>query len=129
MLEWFKKEYNDWDQIWFELFNDNATEFIARPLFGMPLDLNWEAQRNITLMGDAAHILPLNGEGVNLAMLDALNLSENLTNGSYSEINKAISDFERSMLNRFYKEGVDTYEMNEWAYSPAGLKKMVELMK
>ncbi|ERJ59368.1 FAD-dependent oxidoreductase [Sphingobacterium paucimobilis] len=46
----------------------------------MPLDQSWEIQAHLTLIGDAAHVMPpFAGEGVNMAMLDALELSEVLT--------------------------------------------------
>lgn len=49
----------------------------------------WAANSHITLLGDAAHIMPPSGEGVNLAMLDALELSEALTG------NGTIADYEK----------------------------------
>ena len=46
----------------------------------MPLDQHWEVLPNFTMLGNAAHVMPpFAGEGVNMAMLDALELSEYLT--------------------------------------------------
>jgi 2-polyprenyl-6-methoxyphenol hydroxylase-like FAD-dependent oxidoreductase len=127
VLKWFKQEFADWDSMWFELFDYDQTHFVVRPLYGMPLDQYWETQSNITLLGDAAHLLPPNGEGVNSAMLDALYLSENLTNGKFTDIKRAISDYEKHMFERFANEGKETAEMMDWMYSPNGLKTMVAL--
>lgn len=127
VLEWFKKEFKDWDSMWLELFDYDQTDFVVRPLNGMPLDQYWETQSNITLLGDAAHLLPPNGEGVNSAMLDALDLSENLTSGKFTDLKSAISDYEKVMFEKFADEGKETAEMMDWMYSPDGLKIMVEL--
>lgn len=128
VLEWFKAEFVNWDNVWLELFGHQKTEFIPRPLNAMPLDQHWEPQADITLLGDAAHLLPPNGEGVNTAMLDALDLSENLTIGKFTDLKSAIADYENKMFARFVEEGKTTEEMINWMHSPDGLKVMLELM-
>jgi 2-polyprenyl-6-methoxyphenol hydroxylase-like FAD-dependent oxidoreductase len=128
VLEWFKKEFANWDSIWLELFEHEQTHLIPWPLYSMPLDQHWETQPNITLLGDAAHLLPPNGEGVNLAMLDALELSEALTSGKHTDLKSAIAYYEKQMFARFVEEGKVTLEMTDWMYSADGLKKMVTML-
>ena len=93
----------------------------------MPLDQKWETQNNVTLLGDAAHLLPPNGEGVNSAMLDALILSENLTSGAFKDLKAAIADYEEQMFARFASEGKETADMMDFMYSPDGLKIMIAM--
>ena len=128
VLEWFKTTYAGWSEIWLELFKQEQIDFTARTLYSMPLDQHWETQATITLLGDAAHLLPPNGEGVNTAMLDAVELSENLTSGKFTDVKSAIADYENKMFARFVAEGKTTSDMMDWSYSPDGLKVMVELM-
>lgn len=45
-------------------------------LDGMPNGFSWPRRGGATLLGDAAHLMPPNGEGVNTAMRDALDLSQ-----------------------------------------------------
>ena len=64
----------------------------------MPLDQTWETLPNLTMLGDAAHVMPpFAGGGANVAMLDALELSEHLTSDKYHTLKEAIAFFETDM--------------------------------
>lgn len=123
---WFQQEFAGWSPIWLELFSN--PDITIRPLTGMPSGLTWTSQPNITLLGDAAHVLPPNGDGVNFAMLDALHLAENLTNGTCTSITHAIAAYEEKMLERFERERIDTYDMLDWTYAPNGRQKMIDML-
>jgi len=87
-----------------------CTHFVPRPLNYFPLENRWEAKNNITLIGDAAHLMPPNGEDVNLAMLDALDLSDCLTNTNFNNLIDAIAAYEKIMFDRaapLCKETID----------------------
>ncbi len=77
-----------------------SEHFTWRPLNYFPLSKRWPSKSNLTLIGDAAHLMPPNGEGVNLAMLDALDLSECLTSGRQANLKEAISAYEYIMFER-----------------------------
>ncbi len=94
-----KEHYVEWDNVFHTLF-DACTHFVPRPLNYFPIENRWVTKSNITLIGDAAHFMPPNGEGVNLAMLDALNLSECLTSTDFTDIHDAISAYEKIMFDR-----------------------------
>jgi 2-polyprenyl-6-methoxyphenol hydroxylase-like FAD-dependent oxidoreductase len=101
VIEWFKTEYADWDEMWLELFENVSGPFIPRPQYCMPLNQTWDAQPNLTMLGDAAHLMPpYAGEGVNMAMLDALELSQCLLNDDYTDTHAAIAFFETQMRLR-----------------------------
>ena len=59
------------------------------------------------MIGDAAHLMPPSGEGVNTAMLDALDLSDCLTGGNYGDLLSAIAGYEKLMLGRAALLGKD----------------------
>ncbi len=79
---------------------------------------NWRPHKNITLIGDAAHVMPpFSGIGVNIGLLDALYLAENLTNGQFPDIQTAISNYETKMLEYATKAQQDTSEAEEGIHS------------
>ncbi len=93
----------------------------------MPLDQTWEALPNLTLIGDAAHVMPpFAGEGANMAMLDALELSECLTSDQYKTVQEAISDYETIMRKRASEAAQESIENGEKMHSKEALKTMLE---
>lgn len=91
--------YAGWDPVFFNLFKASS-HFVPRPLNYFPPDQYWEAKPNITLLGDAAHLMPPSGEGVNTAMLDALDLCEYLTSDTFTDTQTAIAAYEKKMRVR-----------------------------
>ncbi|MFL9485097.1 FAD-dependent monooxygenase [Chitinophagaceae bacterium LWZ2-11] len=76
-----------------------ANKFRCLPMRYIPLDIPWNVHHNITLIGDAAHLMPpFAGIGVNIGLVDALNLAENLTTGAFDSIDAAIADYENKMM-------------------------------
>jgi len=127
VLEWFKKEYSEWSSIWYELFENVSGSFIPRPIYCMPLDQSWEALPNLTMLGDAAHVMPpFAGEGVNMAMLDALELSVCLTNDEYASIHDAIASYETAMRKRASLIAQESLDNGEKMHSATALTSMLE---
>ncbi len=127
MLEWFKTAYSEWGNIWYELFENAATPFIPRPIYCMPLDQTWEALPNLTMLGDTAHVmLPFAGEGANMAMLDALELSECLTSDQYNTLQEAIAFYETNMRKRAAIAAKESLENGERMHSEDALNTMLK---
>lgn len=126
LLEWFKKEYVGWNPVWEELFEQASIPFIPRPIYCMPLDQTWEALPNVTLLGDAAHVMPpFAGEGANTAMRDALELSDCLTSDQYSTLQEAISFYETDMRQRASRAAKQSLENGERMHSATALETML----
>ena len=127
---WFRKEYAGWDKIWDELFDNASIPFIPRPQYCMPLDQTWQALPNLTMLGDAAHLMPpFAGEGVNMAMLDALELSEHLLDGKYDNIQDAIAGYENQMRTRASAIAQETLDQTESMHSPEGLSNLLAFFR
>jgi 2-polyprenyl-6-methoxyphenol hydroxylase-like FAD-dependent oxidoreductase len=110
---WFTQEFRTWSPTWRDLFANEALTVVPRPSYYLPLDQPWPSQPNLTLLGDAAHCLPPNGEGVNQAMLDALDLAETLGGTHFDTIGQAIAAYEEKMRQRMVGVEADTRQLLE----------------
>ena len=127
VLKWFKKEYPEWSSVWYELYENSSTPFIPRPIYCMPLDQTWKTVENLTIIGDAAHLMPpFAGEGVNMAMLDALELSEALTSSQFNSIESAIAEYEMNMFKRASQMAQESLENGERMHSENALETMLD---
>jgi 2-polyprenyl-6-methoxyphenol hydroxylase-like FAD-dependent oxidoreductase len=128
MLQWFKTEFSGWDEIWLELFDQADANFFPRPIYSMPLNQTWDALANLSMLGDAAHLMPpFAGEGVNMAMLDALELARCLLSDEFDSIQSAISSYEAEMRIRASDATLASLENGEWMHSKHGMSKMLEM--
>jgi len=128
VLEWFKGEYTGWDPVWQELFENAETPFIPRLIYCMPLDQTWESRSDLTMLGDAAHVMPpFAGEGANMAMLDALELSNCLTGNAYNTLLDAISAYEAQMREWALVATRESLENGERMHSENALADMLAL--
>lgn len=127
---WFNRDFPAWQPVWDSLFINASTPFIVRPQYCVPLDQNWAAKPNITLLGDAAHLMPpYAGEGVNMAMLDALELCECLTEKSFDNIQSALTDYESGMRARAAATVKMTLDSMELLHSPNAASFMTSLLQ
>jgi 2-polyprenyl-6-methoxyphenol hydroxylase-like FAD-dependent oxidoreductase len=121
--------YHGWNPVFLSLFKA-CSHFVARPLNYLPLKQRWDTRGNITLLGDAAHLMPPNGEGVNLAMLDALDLSERLTNTEFPDLQAAMVSYENTMVMRAANLLEETLDEIEDFASPSieSVQKLIEML-
>jgi 2-polyprenyl-6-methoxyphenol hydroxylase-like FAD-dependent oxidoreductase len=126
-VAWFHGNFQGWSEIWELLFRE-ATSMIWRPLLACPTDQHWEPKPNVTLIGDAAHVMPpYAGEGVNMAMLDALVLSRLLL--SHDTSSDAIAAYEAEMFARMRHMTADTMVNTEMFYAPDASDRVVALFR
>jgi 2-polyprenyl-6-methoxyphenol hydroxylase-like FAD-dependent oxidoreductase len=126
MLAWFKAVYSKWGSIWYELFENAAIPFVPRPIYCTPLNQTWKALPNLTMLGDAAHVMPpFAGEGANMAMLDALELSECLTASNNHTLQEAIAFYEKGMCKRAATAAQESLENGERMHSKSALDTML----
>ncbi len=126
-VAWFRANFEGWSDLWSPLFRE-AASLVWRPLLVCPSDQHWEPQGNVTLIGDAAHVMPpYAGEGVNMAMLDALVLSNLLLSEESSS--GAIALYEAEMFARMQHMTADTMTNTEMFYAPDASDRVVALFR
>lgn len=98
VINFLNKTFENWSQDYKDFFAA-STDFSGLPLRLFSLEEPWKTHSNITLVGDAAHLMPpFAGIGVNMGLMDAYQLTENLTNGKFETIQAAIDDYEQKMF-------------------------------
>ncbi|MFF8643116.1 FAD-dependent oxidoreductase [Streptomyces sp. NPDC015345] len=93
------KEFAGWAPELTALITDGDTAPVLRPLYALPTGHRWDRVPGVTLLGDAAHLAPPNGEGANLAMLDGADLGRALATYPH-DIEAALGEFEQAMFGR-----------------------------
>jgi 2-polyprenyl-6-methoxyphenol hydroxylase-like FAD-dependent oxidoreductase len=72
----------------------------------------------MTLIGYAAHVMPpFSGIGVNIGLLDAMYLAENLTVEEFTDLQTAISKYEEKMFEYATKAQQDKIEAEDVIHS------------
>lgn len=123
---WFETSFSTWNTIYHELFTTDKIKILPRPLYHFSADQHWVTQNNLTIIGDAAHRMPpYAGEGVNMAMLDALELSEELL--KEQNIKSAFENYETKMLERVKEVTAITMENTVKLHKPDGLQYIVDM--
>jgi 2-polyprenyl-6-methoxyphenol hydroxylase-like FAD-dependent oxidoreductase len=126
-VAWFRANFEGWSELWDPLFRE-AVSTVWRPLLVCPSNQHWEPKPNATLIGDAAHVMPpYAGEGVNMAMLDALVLSKLLLSEESSS--GAIAKYEAEMFARMRDMTTDTMANTEMFYAPDAADRVVALFR
>ncbi|KAG8409492.1 hypothetical protein J3459_017451 [Metarhizium acridum] len=105
-----------------------------RPLYMLPVGHAWENTRGVTLMGDSAHLMmPWAGEGVNLAMRDALELSKAIVSAwnqpNFQEASQlSTAEYEKEMFARTRASAEETWSNSKLLFADNGAKAMADLM-
>ncbi|MGW5866691.1 FAD-dependent oxidoreductase [Streptomyces sp. NPDC055239] len=78
----------------------HGAAFVHRPLYTLPVSHTWDHVRGVTLLGDAAHLMPPLGAGANLAMLEGAELAESVAAADPGDLDDAVRAFEERMWAR-----------------------------
>jgi 2-polyprenyl-6-methoxyphenol hydroxylase-like FAD-dependent oxidoreductase len=88
-----------WDSSLTALIEAGESAPAPRRIEAMPIGTRWANRPGITLIGDAAHLMPPVGEGANQAMLDAAELAAELA-ANPTDPDSAIRAYEEAMFTR-----------------------------
>ena len=103
-------EFAGWAPRLAALITESDTPPVARLISTLPDAHRWDRAPGVTLLGDAAHLLPPNGEGANLAMLDGAELGHAIV-ADPDDPNAALAAYEQALFPRSASVAPDTHEM------------------
>ncbi|WP_410609270.1 FAD-dependent oxidoreductase [Amycolatopsis sp. lyj-109] len=100
------EEFAGWAPELTALVTESDTPPVLRRLCTLPAGHRWDRVPGVTLLGDAAHLMPPNGEGANLAMQDGAALGEALA-AHPGDGETALAEYEAAMFARAAAEAED----------------------
>lgn len=138
-------DYADWSPRLTEMISGADEEgIIPHRLYMLPVEHRWTSRPGFTLIGDAAHLMgPWAGEGVNIAMTDAVELADHIAKWTEASANKASNEeieltgdrasltaavrrFEEGMFCRAERSASETYENMKGMFADDGPKGFVD---
>ena len=101
-------EFDGWAPELTALITDGETAPTARMIYALPDGHRWDRVPGVTLLGDAAHLMPPSGEGANLAMLDGAELGKAIA-AHPGDTEAALTAYEGAMFPRSESEAADAH--------------------
>ncbi|KAG0646605.1 4 -methoxyviridicatin aspoquinolone biosynthesis cluster asqM [Hyphodiscus hymeniophilus] len=107
-----------------------GSEMAIRGFYMLP-SCSWEHRRGLTLIGDAAHLTLPSGEGVNAAMLEALQLSRGIAKAlsAGTDFDEALAEYEKALFPRAKDLMADAVRMTEMLYAEDAPRSMVRFIE
>lgn len=118
-------EYRDWNSELKNYIAYSYDDIKFRRIYKLPIGLTWATQPNITIIGDAAHLMsPFAGEGVNMALYDAYLLAESFKN--FNNLTKVLKVYEQQMFETTKVHAKESQDNLEIFFSENGAEKMAQ---
>ena len=115
-----------WDPQYAALLAACDDTVVCRPVEALPVGLTWLPTSGVTLIGDAAHLMPPVGEGANMAMLDGARLA---LAGNLADVAAAVAAFEAGMFARIAPVAKESAETAAMLHSPTAAQDMARFFR
>lgn len=118
------REFDGWAPELTALITDSDTVPVSRLLHSLPAGHRWDRMPGVTLVGDAAHLAPPNGEGANLAMYDGAELGKALA--AYPDaVEAALAEYEQALFPRGAESAAEGAELHELMFGDGAPHSLV----
>ena len=105
-------EFEGWAPELTALITGGETTPVLRLIHTLPDGHRWDRVPGVTLLGDAAHLMPPSGDGANLAMFDAAELAQAIIDHP-TDTEAALAAYEEAMFPRNASFSVDAREIQD----------------
>jgi 2-polyprenyl-6-methoxyphenol hydroxylase-like FAD-dependent oxidoreductase len=120
-------EFDGWAPELTALITDGDVTPVLRPLHTLPAGHRWDRVPAVTLLGDAAHLAPPDGEGANLAMQDGAELGLALA-GHPGDIEAALAAYEQALFPRSAAAAADGIELHELMFGDNTPRSLIGML-
>ncbi|MFF1685123.1 MULTISPECIES: FAD-dependent oxidoreductase [unclassified Streptomyces] len=103
-------EFEGWAPELTALITDGEMSHVPRAIHTLPNRHRWDRVPGVTLLGDAAHLMPPSGEGANLAMFDGAELGKEIA-AHPDDLEAALTAYEEAMFPRSESEAADAHAL------------------
>ncbi|MEV7094583.1 FAD-dependent monooxygenase [Amycolatopsis sp. NPDC051045] len=101
---------------------------VPRSMTTLPVGLTWPSRGDVTLVGDAAHLMPPVGEGANMALIDGAVLALALAAHPHDHP-AAVKEYEEEMFERTSAAARMSAKIQELLMSPDASRRMLEFFQ
>ena len=123
-----EQDFADWAPELQRYITEAGNEILLRRIYRLPIGFKWETQGNVTLLGDAAHLMsPFAGEGVNAALYDAYLFDQALAKAD--ELNAVVRQYEYAMYAASAQSAQESQDNLELMFSKGAAEKMGDFFK
>jgi 2-polyprenyl-6-methoxyphenol hydroxylase-like FAD-dependent oxidoreductase len=122
------EEFAGWAPELTALVTDGETVPVLRPLHTLPIEHRWDRVPGVTLLGDAAHLMPPSGEGANLAMYDGTELGKAIATHP-GDIETALHAYEKELFARSQAEAVDSSKLIELCFGDNAPHSLIDFFR
>jgi 2-polyprenyl-6-methoxyphenol hydroxylase-like FAD-dependent oxidoreductase len=120
--------FSDWDDQLKNYIRYAEDVIIPRRIYTLPVGFKWNRHKGVTLIGDAAHLMtPFAGEGVNMAMFDAMELALAIVRHP-NDIEKAIEEYEEMMYEYSSEKAQESENSLKLCFSKDAAVKLADMM-
>lgn len=117
--------FNGWHPNFLDLVAACKDTIRVWPISTLPVGLTWSPTPGVTLLGDAAHLMPPVGQGANMAMLDGAALALAIANRQ-TDWSEAVHAYETEMFERTSRAARQSAQMQDMLTSPDAGRRLRE---
>jgi 2-polyprenyl-6-methoxyphenol hydroxylase-like FAD-dependent oxidoreductase len=120
------EEFDGWAPELTALITDTDTAPVVRLIYALPIGHRWERITGVTLLGDAAHLMPPSGEGgANLAMYEGAELGKAIA-ANPRNMEAALVAYEMDLFSRSASEAAEAEKVLEVCYGDNAPQSLVD---